>query len=74
MAVYVGRWDCTSCGYKGVLGPKTECTNCGADRPKNVKFYMADEQDIVQDPELLKEARSGADWACSYCTENKRLL
>jgi len=70
MAVYVGRWDCTSCGYKGVLGPETECTNCGADRPKNVKFYMADDNDIVQDPELLKKARGGANWVCSYCTEN----
>ena len=72
MAVYVGRWDCTSCGYKGVLGPERECSNCGADRPKNVQFYMADEQDIVQDPEVLKKAQSGPDWACSYCGENNK--
>lgn len=72
MAIHVGRWDCTSCGYKGVLGPKTECPNCGADRPKNVRFYMAAEEDIVQDPTLLSQARGGADWRCSYCGQNNK--
>jgi len=74
MAVYVGRWDCTTCGYKGVLGPKTECPNCGASRPKNVKFYLADEKDIVQDPEVLKKAKAGADWVCSYCGGDNKAL
>ncbi|BDS15040.1 hypothetical protein [Aureispira anguillae] len=72
MAVYVGRWDCTSCGYKGVIGPETECSNCGADRPKNVKFYMADEKDIVQDPDVLQKAKEGPDWRCSYCGQNNK--
>lgn len=70
MAIHVGRWDCTTCGYKGVLGPKTECPNCGADRPKNVKFYMAAEKDIVQDPEVIRRAKAGADWRCSFCGQN----
>ena len=70
MAIHVGRWDCTTCGYKGVRGPETECPNCKADRPKNVKFYMAAEEDIVQDPEVLRRARAGADWRCSFCTQN----
>lgn len=70
MAVYIGRWDCTSCGYKGVKGPETECPNCAADRPKNVKFYMADDKDIVQDPSVLLRAKAGADWRCSYCGQN----
>lgn len=70
MAIHVGRWDCTTCGYKGVRGPETECANCGADRPKNVKFYMAAEEDIVQDPAVLRRARGAADWRCSFCTQN----
>lgn len=70
MAIHVGRWDCTTCGYKGVRGPETECLNCGADRPKNVKFYMAAEEDIVQDPTVLHRARGGADWRCSFCSQN----
>lgn len=70
MAIHVGRWDCTTCGFKGVRGPETECPNCGADRPKNVKFYLAAEEDIVQDPAVLRRARAGADWRCSFCTQN----
>lgn len=70
MAIHVGRWDCTTCGYKGVRGPETECSNCGADRPKKVKFYLAAEEDIVQDPAVLRRARGGADWRCSFCTQN----
>lgn len=70
MAIHVGRWDCTTCGFKGVKGPETECPNCGADRPKNVKFYMAAEEDIVQDPAVLRRARGGADWRCSFCGQN----
>jgi len=72
MAVYVGRWDCGSCGHKGILGPETECSKCGADRPKDVRFYMADESDIVQDTEELKRAKSGADWRCSFCNNNNK--
>lgn len=70
MKVYVGRWDCTTCGHKGILGPETECPSCGADRPKDVRFYLADESDIVQDDQQLKQARAGADWRCSYCGQN----
>lgn len=70
MTVYVGRWDCATCGHKGILGPKTECPSCGADRPKNVQFYLADESDVVQDADQLKRARAGADWRCSYCGQN----
>lgn len=67
MAIYVGRWDCNTCGYKGILGPETQCPNCGAARPKGVVFYQAAEKDIVQNPEILKKAKAGADWRCSYC-------
>lgn len=70
MSVYVGRWDCNRCGHKGILGPKTECPNCGSDRPKDVQFYMADASDVVREDSILKQARAGADWRCSYCGQN----
>lgn len=70
MGVYVGRWDCNRCGHKGILGSKTECPNCGSDRPKDVQFYMAEAPDTVQDDTILQQAKAGADWRCSYCGQN----
>ncbi|MGH1337819.1 MAG: hypothetical protein ACRBFS_16990 [Aureispira sp.] len=70
MSVYVGRWDCKSCGHKGILGPETECSSCGSDRPKDVQFYMVDASEQVQEDRVLKQARAGADWRCSYCGQN----
>ena len=70
MSVYVGRWDCNRCGHKGILGPKTECPNCGSDRPKDVQFYLADDNDIVREDTVLQQARAGADWRCAYCGQN----
>lgn len=67
MAIRVGRWDCTTCGFKGVRGPEQECPNCGADRPKNVRFYLAEDSEIVQDASVIRQAKSGADWVCSFC-------
>jgi hypothetical protein len=31
---------------------------------------MAAEEDIVQDPTVLRRARGGADWRCSFCSQN----
>jgi hypothetical protein len=31
---------------------------------------MAAEEDIVQDPTVLRRARGDADWRCSFCTQN----
>lgn len=70
MSVYVGRWDCKSCGHKGILGPETECPNCGSDRPKDVQFYMVTASEKVEEETTLKQAKAGADWRCSYCGQN----
>ena len=71
MSVYVGRWDCAACGHKGIHGPETECPSCGADRPKDVVFYLVDEEaNVVDNHEQYKAAKSGADWRCSYCGQN----
>lgn len=67
MAIRVGRWDCEHCGHKGVLGPKTKCSKCGAARPEGVRFYLPKDARIVRDPEEIKEAKSGANWDCSFC-------
>jgi len=72
MAIKIGRWDCAQCGHVGNEGPVTRCEKCGASRPENVVFYLADDSEIVNDVNKIKEAKSGADWVCSFCsTHNK---
>lgn len=67
MAIRVGRWDCPTCSTKGILGPEKSCTVCGAPRPKNVKFYLTDDAEVVTDKKRLEEAKAGADLVCSNC-------
>lgn len=72
MAVKVGRWDCTTCGHVGILGPRTTCPNCGASRPRDVRFYLPEDAEEVTDEGLIMESRAGADWICGHCsTQNK---
>ncbi|NPA44372.1 MAG: hypothetical protein GXO49_02455, partial [Chlorobi bacterium] len=66
MAVYVGRWDCTSCGNIGNLGPNLHCEKCGSPRPENVKFYMASDQEVL-DKKKIAQAKAGSDWVCAFC-------
>ncbi|MDF1548765.1 MAG: zinc finger protein [Bacteroidales bacterium] len=72
MAIKVGRWDCTQCGFTGNLGPNTRCEKCGAPRPENVKFYLPEYAEIVHDTQNLNEAKSGANWVCSYCSAHNK--
>lgn len=73
MAIRVGRWDCQQCGHHGILGPETICPNCGASRPKGVRFYLPSDSEIVKNEEQLKEAKKGADWACSFCGSHNKI-
>ena len=72
MAIRVGRWDCPVCKTTGNLGPDKQCISCGSARPKDVKFYLADDSEIVKQTKKIQEARSGADWVCSYCNSHNK--
>ncbi len=67
MAVREARWDCQYCGTKGNLGRHKSCNNCGRSRPAGTKFYLASDDEIVQDAQLLDEAAKGPDWVCAFC-------
>jgi Zn-finger in Ran binding protein and others len=67
MAIYLGRWDCPTCGLKGNAGPDTHCAGCGSPRGKNVRFYLPANAEEVTDADRLKKAKAGADWHCNYC-------
>ena len=72
MAIKVGRWDCGQCGYIGNLGPHTRCEKCGAPRPENVEFYVSEDSKIVDNADKIREAKSGADWVCSFCSGHNK--
>ncbi|MEM9541258.1 MAG: zinc finger protein [Cyanobacteria bacterium P01_E01_bin.42] len=72
MAIQEGRWDCPTCGTRGILGRYRECDNCGAPRPEGVRFYLPENAPNVTNTEQLAIARGGADWICEYCGSSNR--
>jgi ribosomal protein L32 len=72
MGIQLGRWDCPSCGQKGILGNVTSCPDCGSPRGEDVDFYLPEDADDINEEKLLKESNSGVDWTCDYCgSDNK---
>lgn len=67
MAIREGRWDCESCGHKGILGRELACPKCGYRRPDGVKFYLPQDAQEVTDEALRQRAEAGADWVCEWC-------
>lgn len=58
-----GRWDCSSCGKKMIQGRYKHCPGCGKGRGEDVKFYVADPNDVV----AADVPEKGPDWMCEYC-------
>ena len=58
-----GRWDCSSCGRKMIPGRYKHCPGCGKGRGEDVKFYIADPNDVV----ASDVPEQGPDWMCEYC-------
>lgn len=74
MAIREGRWDCPTCGTRGLLGRDTKCQNCGATRPEGIKFYLPENAPKVTNPDQLATAKAGADWICDYCGSSNRAV
>lgn len=63
-------WECRACGTNRNRGRFKDCEGCGAPRTDASPEYMPDDVQaapVVTDPELLRKARGGHDWACRYC-------
>ena len=77
-----GKWDCTTCGLKGLSGKLKQCSSCGnpreADELANVYIGATRNADgsvnapSIGDAEELKMAHAGPDWSCPYCGSNER--
>lgn len=65
--ILIGRWDCSSCGTKGVMGDAYRCHSCGAGRPDDVEFYLPSDAEVVKDAAGIAAAKAGSDWMCGYC-------
>lgn len=67
-----GRWVCTYCGAE-CRGRDESCagldggSGCGASRQPGDRFYLPGQSPYLTDPDLIADARSGADWNCDHC-------
>lgn len=71
MATYEGKWRCPRCSNAN-LGRFLHCQTCGTKRDDDVQFFLDDENAVLSDAELLRQANAGADWICQYCGGNNR--
>ena len=71
-----GRWNCASCGAKGVLGRHKTCPGCGNPREQGSETSFdfggttgsgGSTAETVTDAELVQLAQAGEDWHCGYC-------
>jgi hypothetical protein len=72
MAIREGRWDCATCGAKGLLGRDKICPQCGDPRAQGVKFYLPEDAAEVTDAAHLQVAKAGPDWLCLFCNSSNR--
>lgn len=61
-----GVWDCQYCGSKKIRGSIYDCPVCGKTRDKDIKFYIDNPHNYV-DNETAKKVSRNPDWLCSYC-------
>jgi hypothetical protein len=73
MPILEGRWDCSQCRTKGILGRELNCTECGDPRnpllDPEEKPYLPDDAEIVVDDLSVQLAKSGPNWNCGNCGE-----
>jgi membrane protease subunit (stomatin/prohibitin family) len=60
------EWVCPNCNSRNA-GPKKTCESCGAPQPENVQFYAPAEAKLIQDANVAKIAKAGADIHCGFC-------
>ncbi len=60
------EWVCPNCNSRNP-GPKKTCESCGAPQPENVQFYAPAEAKLIQDENVARTAKAGADIHCGFC-------
>lgn len=72
MAILEGRWDCSSCETKAILGRHKACPTCGNPRDESEDIYLPSDAVPVTDSSLLDLANAGVDWHCEHCGTDNR--
>lgn len=63
-----GRWDCSYCDTKGILGRQQQCPNCGKVRGKDFKPYLPEDiESNYLSEEAAEKINKKPDWLCDYC-------
>lgn len=70
MTVREGRWDCQYCATTGILGRHKVCPNCAKSRPEGTKFYLPEDEQVVDSTTLKEQASLGPDWICEFCSSS----
>ena len=65
MAVYEGKWRCSSCGAVN-RGASVRCV-CGNARDQSEPIFVEDDAPAVTDAALVAAAEAGPNWFCGYC-------
>jgi ribosomal protein L40E len=60
------EWECPACGTRN-KGTNKFCRNCGAVQPKDVKFEQVVQPELIEDEQIIAQAKAGPDIICSYC-------
>lgn len=75
-----GRWACSQCDTKGILGRHKVCPSCGSPREAGESSFdfgerAADGSAVaatVTDTGALEQAGAGVDWHCIHCDAGNR--
>ncbi|MCA9918279.1 MAG: zinc ribbon domain-containing protein [Anaerolineales bacterium] len=60
------EWECPSCGTRN-KGIDKICRNCGAPQPEGVQFEQVAQETLIQDENLIAQAKAGPDVHCPFC-------
>ncbi len=60
------EWTCPNCGTRNP-GSRKNCASCGAAMPKDAKFELPAQQELIKDAQKIQAAQAGPDITCPYC-------
>lgn len=69
-------WRCSTCKNRN-LGRHMNCESCGKPKDESEEYEMPSDTAsaaTVEDPKLLRMAKAGEHWKCSYCGSHQRAL